>query len=266
MTTAKHDTNSDAQRLQGQVALVTGAASGIGLACAQRYQREGAIVVGADLNATDDALFAHFQTLDVRDAAAQLALADKVCKEFGRIDILVTAAGVGGGGPVHMLTEDAWDKVLDINLKGTFLSIKAVLPAMRAQQSGSIITLSSVEGLQGCEGGSCYNAAKGGVVLLTKNVAIDYAKKGIRCNSICPGFIETPMLNQVVEMEAMAGFLAEAKVQHKLGRFGQPEEIAGAAFFLASEDASFVTGQTLVVDGGYTAGYAHGLGEVMGLG
>ena len=143
--------------------------------------------------------------------------------ELDRIDILVTAAGIGDGGPVNMLEEDAWDRVIDINLKGTFLSIKAVLDNMMARRSGSIITIASVEGINGTEGGSAYNASKGGVVLLSKNVAIDY------------------------------------------GRFGKAGEIAGAAAFLASDDASYVTGQSLIVDGGYTAGHSHGIVELMGL-
>jgi NAD(P)-dependent dehydrogenase (short-subunit alcohol dehydrogenase family) len=162
-----------------------------------------------------------------------------------------------------MLDEDAWDKVVDINLKGTFLSIKAVIDQMMAQRSGSIITIASVEGINGTEGGSAYNASKGGVVLLSKNVAIDYGRLGIRCNAICPGFIETPMLESV--MDAMPEFRADIGKQVKLGRFGRPGEIASAALFLASEDSSYVTGHSLVVDGGYTAGHSHGIVEMLGL-
>jgi NAD(P)-dependent dehydrogenase (short-subunit alcohol dehydrogenase family) len=132
-----------------------------------------------------------------------------------------------------------------------------------SQRSGSIITIASVEGINGTEGGSAYNASKGGVVLLSKNVAIDYGRMGIRCNAICPGFIETPMLEDV--MQAMPEFRADIGRQVKLGRFGQPAEIAGAALFLASDDASYVTGQSLIVDGGYTAGHSHGIVELMGL-
>ena len=184
-------------------------------------------------------------------------------REFGRIDILLTAAGVGDGGPVGMLDEAAWDRVININLKGTFLSIKAVLDAMTAQRSGSIITIASVEGINGTEGGSAYNASKGGVVLLSKNVAIDYGRMGIRCNAICPGFIDTPLLNQV--MDLMPEFKADVVRETKMGRLGRPEEIAGAAYFLASDDASYVTGHALVVDGGYTAGHSHGIVQLMGL-
>jgi len=190
-------------------------------------------------------------------------MAEATVRDFGSIDILLTAAGVGDGGPVSMLDEASWDRVININLKGTFLSIKAVLDTMTAQRSGSIITIASVEGLNGTEGGSAYNASKGGVVLLSKNVAIDYGRMGIRCNSICPGFIETPMLQNV--MGLMPEFKADVVRETKVGRLGRPEEIAGAAFFLASDDASYVTGHTLVVDGGYTAGHSHGIVQLMGL-
>ncbi|MDG2410656.1 MAG: SDR family NAD(P)-dependent oxidoreductase [Halioglobus sp.] len=256
--------------LNNKVAMITGAASGIGLACARRYAQEGAIIIGLDRNRTDawssfeaatDAC--RFHQADVTDADAINAAVAKTVEEFGRIDILLTAAGIGEAGPVNMLDEDTWDRVINVNLKGTFLSIKAVLDTMMAQRSGSIVTVASVEGLNGTEGGSAYNASKGGVVMLTKNIAIDYGRLGIRCNSICPGFIDTPLLHEV--MDAMPDFKKDVERETKMGRFGKPEEIAGAACFLASDDASFVTGHSLVVDGGYTAGHSHGIVELMGL-
>jgi NAD(P)-dependent dehydrogenase (short-subunit alcohol dehydrogenase family) len=254
------------------VALITGAGSGIGLAIAKRYAAEAAAVVGFDLNESADwrdvekaAPGSLFRRGDVRDAEALAAIARETVEQFGRIDILVTAAGIAGGGPVHLLAEEDWDRVQDINLKGTFLSAKAVLPTMIEQRSGSIITIASVEGLEAQDGGSTYNASKGGVVLLTKNMAIDYGRVGIRVNAICPGFIETPMFDSVMGADALAEFKERVRGQHKLGRFGKPEEIAGAAFFLASDDSSFVTGQAIAVDGGFTAGKWFGLTAVLGL-
>ena len=256
--------------LENKVAVVTGAASGIGLASALRYAREGATVIGMDLAISDDwdevktlSPDSELHQVDVTDAKAQQTVVAAAMDKLGRIDVLLTAAGIGDGGPVHMLEEDAWDRVLDINLKGTYLSIRAVLETMMAQRSGSIITVASVEGLNGTEGGSAYNASKGGVVLLSKNVAIDYGRMGIRCNAICPGFIDTPLLRGLTD--PMPDFREDVIRETKLGRLGRPEEIAGAACFLASDDSSFMTGQTLVVDGGYTAGHSHGLVELMGL-
>lgn len=264
------------QRFDGKQVVVTGAASGIGLACCQRLAAEGATVIGFDLQNVDQqnkapwetlvaARNARFYQLDVRDFAAQQKAIENSVAEFGAIDALITAAGIADAGPVHMLDEDAWQRVIDINLKGTFLSIKAVLPSMIAARSGSIITIASIEGIVGTEGGSAYNASKGGVVMLTKNIAIDYGRIGIRCNAICPGFIDTPMSRAVFGFDFMQDFKQGVVREAKLGRLGQPEEIAATAAFLASSDASFITGQAIAVDGGYTAGHSHGLVELMGL-
>jgi NAD(P)-dependent dehydrogenase (short-subunit alcohol dehydrogenase family) len=136
---------------------------------------------------------------------------------------------------------------------------------MIEQRAGSIITIASIEGLEGGEGASTYNASKGGVVILTKNLALDYGRVGIRANSICPGFVLTPMLHGVLDGEHFVEQKERIREQHKLGRFGRPEEIAGAAFFLASDDASFVTGVALPVDGGFTAGHYVGVTKLLGL-
>ena len=259
-------------RLEGKVAVITGAASGIGYACARRFAEEGAAVVGSDIaecaewdRVASAAKGSQFHIVDVRDEAAQETMAAKAVEEFGRIDVLVTAAGVAGGGPVHLLPVEEWQRVQDINLKGTFLSAKAVLPTMIEQRSGSIITIASVEGLEGGEGASTYNASKGGVVILTKNLSLDYGRVGIRANAICPGFIETPMFQSVMNGDGFSAQKERIREQHKLARFGRPEEIAGAAFFLASEDSSFVTGVALPVDGGFTAGHWVGVTGLMGL-
>jgi NAD(P)-dependent dehydrogenase (short-subunit alcohol dehydrogenase family) len=245
-------------RLDGRVALVTGAASGIGEACVHRFTVEGATCVGLDV---DD----RGGSVDVRDEDAVARVVGRVVADHGRLDVVVNAAGVAGGGPVHQLDAAEWDRVVDVNLKGTYLVCKHALAAMVEQRSGSIVNIASIEGIEGTEGGSVYNASKGGVVLLTKNMAIDYGRLGIRVNCICPGFIDTPMLRSVMEFEAMAQVRERIREEHKLGRFGRPEEIASAALFLASDDASFVTGHALVVDGGFTAGARVGVADMLGL-
>ncbi len=239
---------------------VTGASSGIGEACVERFVAEGATVVGSDIAEPSGEFAGHtFVNCDVRDEGEQQQVVETIVADHGRLDVLVTAAGVASGGPVHSLALEEWQRCQDINLTGTMLSAKCALGPMIEQRSGSIITVASVEGLEGCEGGSSYNAAKGGVVLLTKNLANDYGVAGIRANCICPGFIKTPMFHSVVDQMPWAD---EIRKQHKLGRFGESSEIAGAAFFLASDDSSFVTGISLPVDGGYTAGHAYGLAEM----
>jgi NAD(P)-dependent dehydrogenase (short-subunit alcohol dehydrogenase family) len=250
-------------RLDGRVALVTGSASGIGEACARRFTDEGAVVVGLDVQRTDVA--AVDVTVDVRDEEAVARAVGDVMATHGRLDIVVNAAGVAGGGPVHQLGADEWDRVLDVNLKGTYLVCKHALAAMVAQRSGNIVNIASIEGIEGTEGGSAYNASKGGVVLLTKNMAIDYGRMGIRVNCICPGFIDTPMLRSVMDLDVMAQVRDRYRDAHMLGRFGKPEEIASSALFLASDDASFVTGHALVVDGGFTAGARMGVADMLGL-
>jgi NAD(P)-dependent dehydrogenase (short-subunit alcohol dehydrogenase family) len=245
--------------LDGRVALVTGAASGIGEATTARFREEGAVVATLDVQGHVD------HAVDVRDEAGVEAAVRAVVEREGRLDAVVNAAGVAGGGPVHLLPAEEWDRVVDVNLKGTFLVAKHAAAAMVAQGSGSIVNIASIEGLEGTEGGSAYNASKGGVVLLTKNMAIDYGRIGIRVNCICPGVIETPMMAAVMENEGMKTYRDRWLEEHKLGRFGQPSEIAAAALFLASDDASFVTGHALVVDGGFTAGMRAGVLEGLGL-
>jgi NAD(P)-dependent dehydrogenase (short-subunit alcohol dehydrogenase family) len=256
------------KRLQGRVAVITGVASGVGLATAERFAAEGASIAGIDIgNPPDDrwaeigasAPGAIFHEADVRDEEAIRTAVAAAVQHFGSIDVLVTAAGVIGAGPAHLLPLSEFERIVDINLKGSFIASKHVLPTMLEQRSGSIILVASVEGFVGLSGQVAYNASKGGVVMMAKTMAIDYAAAGIRVNCVCPGGVETAM-TEMLHDESMHPIRDQLRGFHALDRFSQPEEIAAAILFLASDDASFVTGSALVVDGGYTAGHRLKLG------
>ncbi len=247
-------------RLQGKTALISGAASGMGAAEAKMFAAQGAKVIVADVNdagakavvqditaAGGSAIAVH---LDVSDAANwDTAIAEGV-KALGDISVLVNNAGIMIMKPVQDTTEEEWDKIFSINAKGAFLGTKAVLNSMKAAGGGSIINISSIYGLVGAPSAAAYQATKGAVRLLTKGTAVDYAPFNIRVNSIHPGLIVTGMTEDLLKDPETTKTLLGPTI---LARTAQPEEVANAVLFLASDEASFMTGSELVVDGGYTA-------------
>ncbi len=246
-------------RLQGKVAVITGAGSGIGRATALLFAREGAKVVVSDYK-EDTAKTTLEEVLknkgegialkaDVSKEEEVRQLMEETFKRYSRLDILINNAGIGEVSPVEELSEETWYRTIDINLKGVFLCSKHAIPYMRKGGGGSIVNNASILGHVGFPGAAAYSAAKGGVVMLTKNMALDYAKDKIRVNAVCPGFIRTPM----VEKGAVKDQLDYLATLHPLGRLGEPLEVAYAMLFLASDEASFITGSSLMVDGGYTA-------------
>ncbi len=245
-------------RLEGKIALISGGARGIGAAMSTRFTAEGAHVCIGDIEeaaglALADTIQAagqdaRFMPLDVTDSAAWRAAVGALVEDFGGVDILVNNAGIYDRRPLEDISEEAWDRVMDVNAKGPFLGTKAVIPAMRMKGGGSIVNMSSTAGIRGSVA-SHYGASKGAVRLLTKSIAGTYAKDRIRCNSVHPGPVETEMGYAAVP-EAVR---AERFGRIPLGRFADPSEIANAVLFLASDEASFMTGSEMVVDGGSTA-------------
>jgi NAD(P)-dependent dehydrogenase (short-subunit alcohol dehydrogenase family) len=252
-------------RVEGKVALVTGGASGLGAESARRLAREGAKVVLTDLAADAGQAVADeieaaggtalFLTQDVTDEARWAEVVKTAHDRFGRLDVLVNSAGVAAGlEPILEATYEGWRRIIDINLDGTFLGVRAVAPAMAAAGRGSIINISSILGKVGQPGAAAYCASKGGVLMLTKAVALELAPLGVRVNSVHPGYIETPMVANAFRQSENENELRDLIVsRHALGRLGVPREIADAIVFLASDEASFMTGAEMVVDGGYTA-------------
>lgn len=247
--------------LQDQVAVITGGGSGIGQAIAYRFAKEGAAIVAADLileraEATAKTIEAAggraiAVAADVANEANVIAMVAKAVEVFGKVDILVNNAGLSRGDDVTTISEETWDLNLNIVLKGPFLCSKAVLPAMLERGSGTIINIASVNGLSGI-GEEPYSAAKAGLINLTQNMAVRHGPQGVRVNAIAPGTIETPIWNATVEKDPDV-FKRLAKI-YPLRRVGTPEDIANAAYFLVSDQASWITGTTLVVDGGLMAG------------
>jgi NAD(P)-dependent dehydrogenase (short-subunit alcohol dehydrogenase family) len=254
-------------RLGERVCIVTGGALGIGRACVRRMADEGARVAIFDIldepgNALADALqecetAARYWHVDVTDEHAVQTAMDEVAAHFGRIDCLVNNAGISGTvKPTHEVTEAEWDRVMAVNVKGVFFCVKHVIPHLKRAGGGSIVNLSSIYGLVGAADVPPHHASKGAVRLMTKTDAMIYAPDRIRVNSIHPGFIWTPMVEQHL-LASGATDVAAAREEvgklHPLGHMGEPDDIAWGAVYLASDEARFITGAELVIDGGYTA-------------
>ena len=248
-------------RLEGKVALISGGARGQGAAEAKLFAGEGAKVVFGDIlddlgkqveaeihEVGGEALYIH---LDVTNAADWASAVEAAVSRYGRLDVLVNNAGITIRKNVEDTTEEDWDRIMAINAKGVFLGTKQAIPAMRESGGGSIVNISSTAGLVGSPySGASYAATKGAVRLFTKATAIQYAKEGIRCNSVHPGLLETPMTQ---DMLADAAHREERTQRIPLGRVGTAEDVANGVLYLASDEASFVTGSELVIDGGATA-------------
>jgi NAD(P)-dependent dehydrogenase (short-subunit alcohol dehydrogenase family) len=246
-------------RLKGKVALVTGAATGIGRATADRLAREGATVVAgvadegqrAELAASASAL--DVLVLDVRSEADWDRAIGNIEARHGGIDILVNNAGVHRPGTAPETTREVWDEVMAVNLWGTFLGSKSVLSAMRRRGGGAIVNLCSMNALVGVPGATAYSASKGGVLALTRAMAMEHVGEGIRVNCVCPGPIETPIIDVIMNRAPdPAAARAASAARVPMGRMGTPEEIAAAIAFLASGDASYMTGAAVPVDGART--------------
>ena len=247
-----------AGRLQDKVALITGAGSGIGRASAERFAAEGAQVVAVDLKDAEETVAAIEAAggeglaliTDVADEDAVATMAELALERFGKVDVLMNNAGILDDYLAAADTPtEVWDRVLGVNLFAQFFTARALLPQMVERGNGAIINVASTAGLNGGNGGATYTTSKHAVIGFTRQLCFDYARKGIRCNVICPGAVETGMTKEIFASPDAAVMAAVESAP--IGRWAQPEELANAALFLASDEASFVNGAVYVVDGGF---------------
>ena len=253
-------------RLAGKTALITGGGSGIGRATATLFAAEGAkavVLVDRDADAASTASAeieaggaeAMAVTVDVTDVDAPGRTVADVIDRFGRLDVIMTAAGISVGRSLPKTDPDDWDQVFAVNVKGTYLWLRAAIPAMIDQGGGSAITVASQLAISGGRSNAAYIASKGAIVSLTRTTALDFATQGVRVNSILPGATETPLLDRSFgRLGDPEGARQRSVDRHPMGRFGRPEEIAQAALYLASDESSFTTGTEIRVDGGWIAG------------
>ncbi len=261
----ERDRETSGERLRGKVALITGASRGIGRGIALEFARQGARVV---VNANSDVTGLAETVRLVRDAGGEAveargditrpadvrAIVAAGVEAFGHLDTVVSNAGIEIVAPVAELRDEDWERVIAVNLTGTFLVCKYAIPALLAAGGGAIVTMGSVAGVVGWAEDAAYNASKGGVILLTKTIALDYATRGIRANCICPASIETEMHRAyLAQAPDPAAEEAALNAMHPVGHVGTVRDVALAAVYLASDESAFVTGSTLMVDGGFTA-------------
>ena len=243
------------KRFEGRTAIVTGAGSGIGFEMARLFLAEGAAVVAADLQADTVPDGCLSVPVDVSAPGGAKKMVDMAVQHTGRLDVLCNNAGISSTTDVLSCTPEEWDQVFAVNVRGVFLGTKYALPHMLDGGVGAIVNTASVAGLIGLKDRAAYCASKGAVIAFTKQVAVQYAGTGVRCNCICPGTVDSPWVQNLLDKaDDPAAMRADLVARQPVGRLGTPEEVAKAALYLASDDASFTTGSAWVLDGGLTAG------------